>query len=124
VYVGQHFEVRDHDEPVKYVFNGSTRVARISGTLANTQRVQRFHVHAGWNLLSVALTITNSLHRITNSLPGMVGSQSVFRWDDATTSWKMLPPGQTLQPGSVLWVRSTHDGSLALLETIQIQVIV
>jgi len=45
----------------------------------------------------------------------MVGSQSVFRWDDAIASWKILPSGQTLQPGSVLWLRSTHDGSLALL---------
>ena len=26
IYVGRHFEVRDHDQPTKYVFNGFTRV--------------------------------------------------------------------------------------------------
>jgi hypothetical protein len=34
VYVGKHFEVRDHDQPVKYVFEGSTRIARVTGSLS------------------------------------------------------------------------------------------
>ncbi|MGO8929793.1 MAG: hypothetical protein ACLQU3_23245, partial [Limisphaerales bacterium] len=41
VYVGRHFEVRDHDQPTKYVFNGSTRVAEITGSLSSNLRVQR-----------------------------------------------------------------------------------
>lgn len=30
IYEGRRFEIRDHDQPTKYVFNGSTRVAEIT----------------------------------------------------------------------------------------------
>ena len=41
-YVGKHFEVREHEAPTKYVFNGNTRVARVTGTLMPANlRVQR-----------------------------------------------------------------------------------
>lgn len=55
IYVGKHFEVREFDAPTKFIFNGDTRVARVTGTLSPNQRVQRLRVHAGWNLLSVAV---------------------------------------------------------------------
>src|SRR5262249_4883078 len=32
-YPGKHFEVREHDEPIKYIFNGDARVARVTGSL-------------------------------------------------------------------------------------------
>jgi hypothetical protein len=50
-YVGKHFEVRDHDAPVKYVFNGNTRVARVTGSLSTNERIQRLRLRAGWNLV-------------------------------------------------------------------------
>ena len=34
IYVNKHFEVRDHDQPTKYVFHGNTRVAHITGSLS------------------------------------------------------------------------------------------
>jgi hypothetical protein len=52
LYPGRHFEVREHDEPTKYVFAGPTRIARITGSLSNQQRVQRIHcgltIRVGW----------------------------------------------------------------------------
>src|SRR5512140_365005 len=77
IYVGRHFEVRERDEPVKYVFNGNTRVARTTGTLAVPQRVQRLRVCRGWNLLSLAIASPNAQYQITNALASMVASQSV-----------------------------------------------
>jgi hypothetical protein len=29
IYVNKYFEVREHDQPVKYIFKGDTRVARV-----------------------------------------------------------------------------------------------
>src|SRR5207253_2077951 len=50
LYIGNHFEVRDHDAPTKYVFNGATRVASITGSLSTNTRIQRLRIHPGWNL--------------------------------------------------------------------------
>ena len=47
IYVGKHIEVRDHDAPVKYVFNGNTRVARATGSLSANERIQRLRLRAG-----------------------------------------------------------------------------
>src|SRR5688500_5295595 len=56
LYVNKYFEVRDHDQPVKYVFSGDTRVARVSGSLSTNTRIQRLRLHSGWNLCSVAVS--------------------------------------------------------------------
>src|SRR5207249_11339189 len=69
IYVGRHFEVRDHDQPTKYVFNGATRVASITGSLSSNTRIQRFRVYPGWNLLSLAVTANNAREQF-NSLSG------------------------------------------------------
>src|SRR5262245_57999613 len=76
IYVGQHFEVRDHDAPTKYVFNGSTRVARVTRSLTTNFRVQRLRVWQGWNLVSLAVTGTNFLSQILNTQSEM----SVYPW--------------------------------------------
>ena len=49
IYVGKHFEVRDHDAPVKYVFSGNTRVARVTGSLSANERIQKLRLRAGSN---------------------------------------------------------------------------
>jgi uncharacterized protein (UPF0333 family) len=53
-YVNRYFEVRDHDLPVKYVWNGETRVARVTGTLSgDATSTQRLRLAQGWNLVAV-----------------------------------------------------------------------
>ena len=41
---GKHFEVRDHDQPTKYVFNGASRVAATTGSLSTNTRIQRLRL--------------------------------------------------------------------------------
>ena len=55
IYVGKHFEVREHDAPVKYIFNAQTRIARVTGSLSANERIQRLRLRAGWNLVSLAV---------------------------------------------------------------------
>jgi RHS repeat-associated protein len=117
LYVGQHFEVRTHDVPVKYVFSGATRVARTSGSLAPTRRIQRLRLQRGWNLSSSALSLTNALWQITNTDGSNLSSQTVFRWDDLTLSWTPLLPGQDLAAGAVLWLHSKAPLALPLVGT-------
>jgi RHS repeat-associated protein len=113
VYVGRHFEVRDHDEPVKYVFNGGTRVARSTGSLVVTQRLQRFRLHTGWNLLSLAVSATNALYQITNSSAELT-PETVFWWDPSVASWVSISSAQTLAAGTILWCKAGADAFLTL----------
>ncbi len=69
LYPDQRFEVREHDEPTKYVFSGSIRVARVTGSLSTNPRIQRLRLGPGWNLLSLAITAPDALRQLTNSLP-------------------------------------------------------
>ena len=111
VYVGRHFEVRDHDQPVKYVFNGEARVAHITGTLSSNVRLQRWRLHAGWNSVSLAVTATNlqaQLRQFTFGAEPLV--QTVSRWQPATHDHAAVAEGQTLSAGTVLWLRAQANG--------------
>ena len=117
IYVGKHFEVRDHDQPTKYVFNGDSRVARITGSLSSNTRVQRLRLGYGWNLRALALTAPDALHQFTNSQPAILGSQSIFQWSALSLSWLPVPPDQSLAAGTILWMHATTNTTLAVTGT-------
>jgi RHS repeat-associated protein len=110
-YVGKHFEVREHEAPTKYVFNGNTRVARVTGTLSPNQRVQRLRVSSGWNLLSVAVDATNGGAQLAAT--GQV--DAFFRWNSATRAFESALRTDTLIAGSVLWVHANAAATLRVL---------
>jgi RHS repeat-associated protein len=97
VYVSPHFEVRDRDQPVKYVFNGETRVARITGSLSANTRIQRWQLQAGWNLCGVAVD------RAT--LPPAPEIIAAFQWNPVMKDYARVGTGQPLNAGSVVWVK-------------------
>src|SRR5262245_21802743 len=78
LYINKHFEVREHDAPTKYVWNGEIRVARVTGSLKDNVRVQRLRLFPGWNLCSLAVNAAG------NSFSGLV---SAFRWYSPSGSW-------------------------------------
>ena len=120
-YVGKHFEVREHEAPTKYVWNGNTRVARVTGTLMPANlRVQRLRVAAGWNLVSLALTVTNAAHQLSSlSASGAEGQgevvQSVFKWRADTRAFAAVSPSETLPAGTVLWIKAAANATLRVL---------
>ncbi|MCI0534712.1 MAG: FG-GAP-like repeat-containing protein, partial [Verrucomicrobiales bacterium] len=114
LYLGKHFEVREHDHPTKYVFNGSTRIARVTGSLSANMRTQRFRVRPGWNLLSLAVSAPNALRQMTNSQFSILNSQSVVRWNQPTLTWLAVSPDETLPAGAILWLKASTNATLAL----------
>ena len=108
IYVGKHFEVREFDAPTKFIFNGDTRVARVTGTLSPNQRVQRLRVHPGWNLLSVAVTAERGGAQLAAT--GL--TESIYQWNPVTRAFAVLSPNETLAAGTVLWVNATDAGTL------------
>jgi RHS repeat-associated protein len=110
VYVGRHFEIRDRDQPVKYVSYGANRIARITGSLAATDRVQQLRLYQGWNLISVAISVTNAAQQISNG--GVV--DSAYLWNSTSRSFDPLSASESLPAGSILWLKASNDGVLKL----------
>jgi RHS repeat-associated protein len=110
IYVGRHFEVRDHDQPTKYVFNGSTRVAEITGSLSSNLRVQRLRLYAGWDLCSLA---------VSGPFPasGAEAVSAAYQWNSGTADYSPVALGQTLGAGTVLWLKATTNAAVSVLGT-------
>jgi len=108
VYVGRHFEVRDHDQPTKYVFNGSTRVAEITGSLSSNLRVQRLRLYPGWNLCSLA---------VSGPFPasGAEAISAAYQWNSGTGDYSPITLGQSLAAGTVLWIKAGTNADVSVL---------
>jgi RHS repeat-associated protein len=115
VYVGNHFEVRGGEQPTKYVFSGSIRVARITGTLSTNQRLQRIRLEPGWNLVSLAVTPTNLFTQL-QSFPVLWGG-GAYRWDDSLGNYIPVASGQAVMAGSVLWLKASTNAVIGVTGT-------
>jgi RHS repeat-associated protein len=109
IYVHKQYELRDHDAPTKYVFNGDTRIAHVTGSLAIRTRLQRLRLYGGWNLCSLAVTAPSS--QISNSKSQI---PAAYEWNLATTNWLSITPNETLPAGTVLWLKSSTNSTLTL----------
>lgn len=114
VYVDKYFEVHEHDAPVKYVWNGNTRVARATGNLANNVRLQRLRVSTGMNLVTLTLTATNVLNQLQNNRES---TAPIVAWklNPVTQAWLPVAPDEALPAGSVLWLRAGANTTLSVL---------
>ena len=112
IYVSKFYEVRPHDAPTKYVWDGETRVARVSGQLSATQetRIQKLRLFRGWNLCSIALSSTNLF-----PTPEV---EQAHLWDPASKRWQQLEPGAPIAAASVLWIHASEPKTVALLGTL------
>ena len=108
LYIDKFFEVREHDAPTKYVWNGNTRVARVTGSLSTNQRLQRLRIYSGWNLCSLAVTAPFSAFSL---------QPSAFRWNPSTQTWLSVAPTDTLPAGTVLWLYATTNATLTVTGT-------
>ncbi|HVV73841.1 MAG TPA: hypothetical protein VHI52_20425, partial [Verrucomicrobiae bacterium] len=106
VYVGRHFEVRDHDEPVKYVFNGATRIASITGSLSDRTRIQRLRLFPGWNLVSVGVTASNLVEQLGKAA---ISTVSVYQWNSPTGDYIPVNAGDNVPAGTVLWIKTATN---------------
>lgn len=110
LYVGQHFEMRDHDQPTKYVFNGTTRVAEVIGSLSTNPRIQRLRVYPGWNLCSPA---------VSGPFPAEGGDviSSAYQWNPATSGYSRFDPHQNAPANTVIWIKASTNATVTALGT-------
>lgn len=112
LYVDRTFELRPGTETVKYVWNGETRVARVTTNLNATQRLQRFTLQPGWNLCTLAVALTNAGTQL-----GTAPVQNVYRYDAATQTYHSIAANEALPAGTLLRVRASAIGELAVRGT-------
>lgn len=111
-YINKYFEVREHDAPTKYVWNGNTRVAHVNGSLSANLRVQRLRVWRGWNLVSLAVTATNALAQLSALHSPVL--ESAFRWNPIARAWESVSSNDTLPAGAVLWLHASANAALTV----------
>lgn len=109
LYINKYFEVREHDAPTKYVWNGSTRVARVTGSLNTNVRVQRLRVWPGWNLCSIVLGEA--------SLPSSPEIITAYRWNPATKDWDSMAANAALPANAILWLAVSTNTTLTFTGT-------
>ncbi len=110
IYVDQYFEVRD-DQPVKYVYAGIRRVARVTGTLnAEARRIQRLKLASGWNLVGIAV-------QSDSGLSGVEGLGKACRWDPQAKIWVAYSMVSPLQAGDILLLQSDAPALMNLVGT-------
>lgn len=116
IYVNRHFEVRDHDAPVKYIFHGATRIARITGSITAGSRIQRLRLQPGWNLVSLAVTAPNLPAQLqaSSTKPDEPLVPAAYRWQPAARRYAELQPGETVAGGTVLWLQACTNRVVAL----------
>jgi RHS repeat-associated protein len=122
LYPDKYFEVRESDAPVKYVWNGNTRVARVTGSLTTSQRTQRLRVFPGQNLVSLAVSLVAAdVRRLILSDPSLVTSaatiESVQRWNAASLGWVTVTTNDALAAGTVLWLHMSTNATLTVTGT-------
>jgi len=105
LYIDKYFEVREHDAPTKFIWNGNTRVARVTGSFSGNQRVQRVRVWPGLNLVSIAVNGA-SLPANTNVIA------SAYLWNSNSLSWQSVAVGATVAAGNVLWLQANTNATL------------
>ena len=110
-YINRWAEIRPGEPLVKYVWNGETRVARITGSIATNQRVQRLRLHPGWNLVGSTVGAPSStFHPSTN--PSVTEAQW---WDAGANGWKPLAQAATILPSATpLWLRASSEVALSI----------
>ena len=108
LYPNRVFEVRPNCAPVKYVFNGQSRIARIKGTLSPetvNDRIQRIWLYQGMNLVSLAVLTDGNIGEIFNTT-------EVYTYNGA--DYDLVPAITIPQVGEPLWVRSDSAKVIAV----------
>lgn len=109
-YVAKYFEVREGEQPVKYVYNGDDRLARVLGTLdPGAERIQRFRFAPGWNLSAMGVEASDASAQLGIGLSPLLAG--AYLWDPESGDYVELDSASPLPGGSVFWVyadEATH----------------
>lgn len=109
LYPDRTYEVREHNEHIKYVWNGTTRVARVTRELNQTEKLQRFSLGTGVAYLTLAIELKNAGTYFDKTI-----FTKVHRYLPETFGWSAVTDSETIPAGTLLRVLTTEPVQLLL----------
>ncbi len=114
-YVNKYYELREGDSPVKYVWNGDTRVARVTATFSSALHTQHLRLHQGWNL--VCLTVGGPQPKLDSATNPTVPAALLWSATTPGNGYTALTGTTPIPAGSTAWIWSTTAQTLLLTGT-------
>lgn len=114
-YINKYFEVRDYDAPVKYVWNGDTRVARVTASLTSSQRTQTLRLRAGWNL--VALRVGGTFPALDPAQNAALGASAYWSSSVTGNGLVKIDAAVNVPAGASAWIYAYQDTTVFLTGT-------
>lgn len=112
LYVNRCFEVRPDGGIVKYVFDGSRRLAQITGRLNATNRIERMRLVPGWNLKAVGGSGTSLFASAESAAEQGVDALRV--WNPETQAFEVLGLASPVKRGAAVWVHAVKESTVSL----------
>jgi RHS repeat-associated protein len=99
IYVNAYYEERPGGTPVKFVFDGATRVARVEGSIdTDSPKIQRIRLASGWNAVTAAVNAGGTLAQVFGA------EATCYAFRDGR--YEVLAANERIVPGEPLWVHS------------------
>lgn len=114
-YVNRYFEVREHDAPIKYIWNGDTRVARLTAALGAATRIQHLRLQEGWN--NVCITVGGTFPVLDRANNSDIGACAYWSQTAGGSGLIEVTASTGVLPGSVLWIYARRAMTVMLVGT-------
>ncbi len=112
-YVNRYFEVREHDASIKYVWNGKTRVARVTAAFGAATRIQRLRLLRGWN--HVSLSVGGQFPVLDPANNSDIGACAYVSQNIADNGLVNVTSSTVVPVGVTVWVYARRDLTVMLM---------
>lgn len=111
-YIGDYYDVREGEDPIKYVYDGEDTLALVRGSMdADAQRTQRFLASEGWNLFAMAVDAPDAALQLG---VGDFPIEAIFLIDPLTSQPVAADENTPIPPGTAFWLKATEAVSLGV----------
>jgi RHS repeat-associated protein len=108
LYVEDGFEIREGEEPTKYVFAAGRRLARVKGTLDPTaERIQRLRLTEGWNLACLAVELPTENAATVFGLGVDAAIEAVYAFENGKFI-AIEDPAVPIERGRPYWIQCSE----------------
>jgi RHS repeat-associated protein len=111
-YIGDYYDIREGEDPIKYVYDGEDTLALVRGSMdAEAPRTQRFLASEGWNLFAMAVDAPDAMGQLQSE---GATPESIFLIDALTNQPVPATAESLIPPGTAFWLWSPASKSFSV----------
>lgn len=111
-YIGDYYDIREGEDPIKYVYDGEDTLALVRGSMdATAPRTQRFLASEGWNLFAMAVSAPDAMLQL--AADGGT-ADSIFLIDPLSNQPVAATADSQIPPGTPFWLWSPASKSFSV----------